>query len=117
MQKRNYYRAGWLQFRDDADMPIVLSELSDKKVCLPLHALNPPILPILQIEGFKLHVTHNQRAFVNRVRYAPEVASKPERIRKDLATAKELAGVLEHQAAALRQFKVSSAAVVNGDEE
>ncbi|KAG6855900.1 hypothetical protein C0991_004957, partial [Blastosporella zonata] len=103
-------------------MPIVLSELSDKKVCLrailsPPTSIEPPILPILQIEGFKLHVTHNQRAFVNRVRYAPEVASKPERIRKDLATAKELAGVLEHQAAALRQFKVSSAAVVNGDEE
>lgn len=32
LQKRNYYRAGWLRFRDDADMGAVLSELSEKKV-------------------------------------------------------------------------------------
>ncbi|KAG6816871.1 hypothetical protein H0H87_002192 [Tephrocybe sp. NHM501043] len=92
MQKRNYYRAGWLQFRDDADMPSVLSELSDKK-----------------IEGFKLHVTHNQRPFVNRIRYAPEVANKPDRIQKDLGLAKDLAKTLERQAAELRCFKQTSA--------
>jgi hypothetical protein len=32
LQKRNYYRAGWLRFRDDADMTTVLIELSEKKV-------------------------------------------------------------------------------------
>jgi hypothetical protein len=32
LQKRNYYRAGWLRFRDDADMGAVLAELSEKKV-------------------------------------------------------------------------------------
>ncbi|KAG5639154.1 hypothetical protein H0H81_006413 [Sphagnurus paluster] len=88
LQKRNFYRAGWLRFREDADMPSVLSELADKK-----------------IEGFKLHVMHNQRAFVNRIRYAPEVASRPDRMAKDLATAKTLAGVLEAQAAQLRKWK------------
>ncbi|KAG6850019.1 hypothetical protein H0H93_002468, partial [Arthromyces matolae] len=31
LQKRNYYRAGWFKFRDDADMPAVLAELSEKK--------------------------------------------------------------------------------------
>ncbi|RDB17013.1 Serrate RNA effector molecule [Hypsizygus marmoreus] len=97
LQKRNYYRAGWLRFTDDSDMTAVVSELSDKK-----------------IEGFKLHVTHNQRPFVNRIRYAPEVASRPERIQKDLATAKELAAVLEDQAAKLRQFKPPPPATTEG---
>mgnify|MGYP001156495556 CR=1 FL=1 len=32
LQKRNFYRAGWIRFRDDADMPNVLAELSEKKV-------------------------------------------------------------------------------------
>lgn len=32
LQKRNYYRAGWLKFRDDADMQAIMAELSDKKV-------------------------------------------------------------------------------------
>jgi SERRATE/Ars2, N-terminal domain len=32
LQKRNYYRAGWLRFRDDADMSAVMAELSEKKV-------------------------------------------------------------------------------------
>lgn len=34
LQKRNYYRAGWLRFRDDADMSTVMAELSEKKVCI-----------------------------------------------------------------------------------
>ena len=33
LQKRNFYRAGWLRFRDDADMSLVMTELSEKKVC------------------------------------------------------------------------------------
>jgi SERRATE/Ars2, N-terminal domain len=32
LQKRNYYRAGWLKFREDVDMSVVMSELTDKKV-------------------------------------------------------------------------------------
>lgn len=33
LQKRNFYRAGWIRFRDDADMTAVMNELTDKKVC------------------------------------------------------------------------------------
>jgi hypothetical protein len=32
LQKRNFYRAGWIKFRDDTDMTAVMSELTDKKV-------------------------------------------------------------------------------------
>ncbi|KAI6035578.1 hypothetical protein F5J12DRAFT_794440 [Pisolithus orientalis] len=92
LQKRNFYRAGWIRFRDDADMTAVMNELTDKK-----------------IEGFKLHVTHNTKPFVNRVRYVPEVAGKPDRIEKDLANAKVLASILEDEAAALRKSSPSSA--------
>ncbi|KAF8164885.1 hypothetical protein B0H34DRAFT_687006 [Crassisporium funariophilum] len=100
LQKRNYYRAGWLRFRDDADMTTVMSELSEKK-----------------IEGFKLHVTHNLRPFVNRVRYAPEVASKPDRLEKDLANAKTLASILEDEAAKLRAVKLPKPPAVVADSE
>lgn len=55
-----------------------------------------------QIEGFKLHVTQIVKPFVGKVRYAPEVASRPERLSKDLANAKELVTVLEEEAASLR---------------
>ena len=34
LQKRNYYRAGWLRFQDDTDMASVIAELSEKKVTL-----------------------------------------------------------------------------------
>ncbi|KAJ6510279.1 hypothetical protein C8R47DRAFT_1097395 [Mycena vitilis] len=91
LQKRNYYRAGWLRFRDDADMGAVLAELSEKK-----------------IEGFKLHITHNVKPFTNRIRYAPEVSSRPERLEKDLASAKALATKLEAEAAELRKLKIST---------
>jgi hypothetical protein len=39
LQKRNYYRAGWIRFRDEADMTTVMTELTDKKVaiCILLH--------------------------------------------------------------------------------
>ena len=42
LQKKNYYRAGWLRFRDDADMAKVMTELTDKKVRIIF------IFPILQ---------------------------------------------------------------------
>ena len=32
MQKRNYYRAGWIKFKDDADMTAVIDRLSEEKV-------------------------------------------------------------------------------------
>lgn len=32
LQKRNYYRAGWIKFDDDADMSTVMTQLTDKKV-------------------------------------------------------------------------------------
>jgi hypothetical protein len=32
LQKRNYYRAGWIKFKEDADMPAVMTELAEKKV-------------------------------------------------------------------------------------
>ncbi|KAL0949782.1 hypothetical protein HGRIS_009821 [Hohenbuehelia grisea] len=90
MQKRNYYRAGWIRFHDDADMSAVMTDLSEKK-----------------IEGFKLHVTHNTRPFMNRIRYTPDVASRPERLEKDLAKIKVLAGLLEDEAATLRKARVA----------
>ncbi|KAJ2923984.1 hypothetical protein H1R20_g13116, partial [Candolleomyces eurysporus] len=105
LQKRNFYRAGWIRFRDEADMPAVLNELSEKK-----------------IEGFKLHVTHMIKPFVNRIRYTPEVASRPERLEKDLGNAKKLAAILEDDAARLRIAKVqpagsSTATTKTGEED
>lgn len=32
MQKRNYYRAGWIRFSDGTEVDKVMSSLSDKKV-------------------------------------------------------------------------------------
>ncbi|TFK28692.1 hypothetical protein FA15DRAFT_584107 [Coprinopsis marcescibilis] len=97
LQKRNFYRAGWIRFRDDADMTAVMAELNEKK-----------------IDGFKLHVNHNMKPFVNRIRYAPEVASRPERLEKDLANAKKLASILEDEAGKLRATKVSTSKTENG---
>lgn len=54
-----------------------------------------------------MHVTHNLRPFVNKIRYAPEVASRPERLEKDLQNVKVLAGILEQQAASLRALKLA----------
>ncbi|KAF7313404.1 hypothetical protein HMN09_00496300 [Mycena chlorophos] len=98
MQKRNYYRAGWLKFSEDADMGAALAELGEKK-----------------IEGFKLHVTHMVKAFVNRVRYAPEVASRPDRMEKDLAQAKQLAAKLEAEAKELQTLTFVKKTKANGD--
>lgn len=80
LQKRNYYRAGWIKFKDDADMPAVMTELAEKK-----------------IEGFKLHLSHSLKPFTNRIRYAPEVASRPDRLAKDLESIRILASLLEDE--------------------
>jgi hypothetical protein len=44
---------------------------------------------------------------VNKIRYAPEVASRPDRLAKDLENAKVLAAILEDQAAKLRAAKIA----------
>ncbi|OJT13375.1 Serrate RNA effector molecule -like protein [Trametes pubescens] len=98
LQKRNYYRAGWIKFGDDADMPSIMAELSEKK-----------------IEGFKLHVSHITKPFVTRVRYTPEVASKPDRLAKDLENAKKLAALLEGEYMRLRKAKVDEKPQDNGE--
>ncbi len=59
-----------------------------------------------QIEGFKLHVAHITKPFVTRVRHTPEVASKPDRLVKDLANAKKLAAILEEEYMNLRKAKI-----------
>ena len=54
---------------------------------------------------------------MNRIRYAPEVASRPDRLAKDLANAKALATLLEDEAAKLRSVKLPLAPpVANGDD-
>ena len=45
---------------------------------------------------------------MNKIRYAPEVASRPERMAKDLANAKILAEILEDEASRIRATKVST---------
>jgi hypothetical protein len=89
MQKRQFYRAGWIKFREDTDMAQVMNELHDRKV-----------------EGFKLHVTHLLKPFVNRIRHAPEIASKPDRMEKDLVNARALATLLEAEYATLRTAEI-----------
>ncbi|KAI0269296.1 hypothetical protein BC834DRAFT_951531 [Gloeopeniophorella convolvens] len=91
LQKRNFYRAGWLKFHEDADINIIMSELSERK-----------------IDGFKLHVLHNKQPFKNRVRYAPEVASRPDILEKDLDRARTLLSHLEAEYHALRRIRILS---------
>jgi hypothetical protein len=93
-------------------MSAVMSELSEKKVC---HRPSGSLLFVesivhVQIEGFKLHVTHIVRPFTSRIRYTPEVAGKLERMTKDLANVKRLASLLEEEAAALRALPASGVA-------
>lgn len=71
----------------------------------------PVITLLLKIEGFKLHVTHNTRPFTAKIRCTPEIASRPERLEKDLANIKTLAAILEEEAAKLRTTKVKKVTV------
>jgi hypothetical protein len=50
-------------------------------------------------------MTHSTKPFVNKIRQAPEVASKPERIVKDLENAKTLAKLLEAEYDTIRKYK------------
>ncbi|KAH8829755.1 hypothetical protein DL96DRAFT_1590281 [Flagelloscypha sp. PMI_526] len=88
MQKRNYYRSGWIKFDETVELNKVVNDLTDKK-----------------IEGFKLQVAANNRPFTSRIRFAPEVASRPSRIEKDLESAKALSQLLFEEAAVLRKRK------------
>ena len=79
-------------------MPAVLAELAEKKVGNLFHRPAQECIPKLhQIEGFKLHLSHNLKPFTNRIRFAPEVASRPDRLAKDLANTKTLASLLEDE--------------------
>lgn len=89
LQKRNFYRAGWLKYQEDADINLIMSELSERK-----------------IDGFKLHVLHNKQPFKNRIRYAPEVASRPDILEKDLERARVLLVRLEAENYALRRIRI-----------
>lgn len=71
--------------------------------------------PWNQIEGFKLHVSHITKPFTGRIRYAPEVASKPDRLAKDLANAKTLATILEAEYDNLRKMKIEPKPETNGN--
>jgi hypothetical protein len=104
MQKRNYYRAGWIKFKDDADMTAVIDRLSEEKVRAAAASLRNRHSYARQIEGFKLHVTHSTRPFSARARYAPESSWRPDRVEKDLANVKKLASLLEEEAAELRRL-------------
>lgn len=102
LQKRHYYRAGWLRFQDDADMQNAVTRVSERKV-RPRHRVVSPSLIVRQIEGFKLHVTHLIRPYAARLRQAPEVASTPQRVEKDLHQIRQLAAILEDEYAALQR--------------
>ncbi|KAF8583949.1 hypothetical protein K439DRAFT_1347268 [Ramaria rubella] len=91
LQKRHYYRAGWMKFKDDADMMKVIAQVGEKK-----------------IEGFKLHVNHLARPYYARLRQAPEVASSPQRVEKDLQQIKQLALLLEDEYTTLRRMKTGA---------
>ena len=65
----------------------------------------------MQIEGFKLHVSHITKPFTSRTRYAPEVASRPDRMTKDLANAKTLASLLEEEYEDLRKRRYNEVEV------
>lgn len=56
------------------------------------------------------------KPFVGKVRYAPDVASRPERMVKDLANAKALVSLMEEEAASLRkEMHVLPTQESNGD--
>ena len=61
-----------------------------------------------------MHVAHITKPFVTRVRHTPEVASRPDRLAKDLENAKKLAALLEEEYMHLRKTKVDDK-LQNGD--
>ncbi len=55
-----------------------------------------------------MHILHNKQPFKNRVRYAPDVASRPDILRKDLERARTLLVRLEAECYALRKLRIIS---------
>ncbi|KAF8709348.1 hypothetical protein RHS03_02885, partial [Rhizoctonia solani] len=97
--KKNFYRAAWIRFADDADMDQVMNSLSE-----------------LKIDNFKLHTTRIVRPFTGRARITPSAACHPQRLTKDLARAKQLAHIYEEESRALNRVQdVSETA--NGEAE
>ena len=60
-------------------------------------------------------MTHSTKPFVNKIRQAPEVASRPERVAKDLDNAKTLAKLLEADYDRVRKFKEEKPSLSNDD--
>ena len=100
--------------------PRILTCLQSLPSCLRGRCANFPIsagricLIMSQIEGFKLHVAHITKPFTGKVRFAPEVASKPDRLAKDLVNAKALAATLEAEYDGLRKMKFEPKPEENG---
>ncbi|KAG8903976.1 hypothetical protein FRB99_002455 [Tulasnella sp. 403] len=89
MQKRNYYRCGWIRFADDINITDTVTKLSEAK-----------------IDGFRMHVSHSTRPFTSKARVAPSASSRPERVLVDLEKMRKLATILEDQADQLSQTNV-----------
>ncbi|KAG8855881.1 hypothetical protein FRB96_006703 [Tulasnella sp. 330] len=81
MQKRNYYRCGWIRFADDVDVTEVVAKLAEAK-----------------IDGFRMQVSHSTRPFTSRCRVTPTIASSPERIQADLENVRKLVLTMEAEA-------------------
>ncbi|KAG8985527.1 hypothetical protein FRB94_004889 [Tulasnella sp. JGI-2019a] len=81
MQKRNYYRCGWIRFADDVDVTEVVAKLADAK-----------------IDGFRMQVSHSTRPFTSRCRVTPTIASSPERVQADLQNVRKLVTTFEEEA-------------------
>ncbi|CAE6422176.1 unnamed protein product, partial [Rhizoctonia solani] len=99
--KKNFYRAAWIRFADDADMDQVMNSLSE-----------------LKIDNFKLHTTRIVRPFTGRARITPSAACHPQRLTKDLARAKQLAHIYEEESRVLNRVQdVSETANGETDDE
>lgn len=86
-------------------MTKIISLIGEKKVIQ--FAIDAPfclktLTILMQIDGFKLHVSHVSRPYYGRLRQAP---TTPGRIEKDLQQVKHLASILEDEYAALRSIK------------
>ncbi|KAG9081208.1 hypothetical protein FRC07_014587, partial [Ceratobasidium sp. 392] len=86
--KKNFYRAAWIRFTDDADMDQVMNTLSE-----------------LKIDNFKLHTTRIVRPFTGRARITPSAACHPQRLTRDLARVKQLARQYEEESRALNRVQ------------
>lgn len=49
LQKRHYYRAGWIKFTDDADMSKAVTQVGEKKVRWNVPRSSPFLLTIVSL--------------------------------------------------------------------